>query len=52
MVDILLRENISSLKEFWSDHKSYILKLTELFCCLIVTMLLTLASTTYPDDCL
>ena len=26
MVDILARENISSLKEFWSDHKSYILK--------------------------
>ena len=26
MVDILWRENISSLKEFWGDHKSYILK--------------------------
>ena len=25
MVDILARENISSLKEFWSDHKYYIL---------------------------
>ena len=37
----------------WGDHKSYILKrLIELLYCLIVTLLLPLASTTYPDNCL
>ena len=40
-------------ERLWGDHKSYILKrLIELFYCLIVHLLLTLAPTTYPDDCL